>query len=180
MQGKVHIFWEGHNILQNLHLTFVCMYCRQKWRLHKILWPSQNIRSLTRCHWKSFNKYVWNSGRIPVRKANGVRFYFQSKWRLSFDAIFAFIPRIGHSKNIALALLHYCGSQYYRSLTWNVVVISAFFDCLQFDKISSSWIWVFKSTFCLWFWFSVCEVSCSNHFHYFFEYFHNVCIFYTL
>ena len=22
---KVHIFWEGHNILQNLHLTFVCM-----------------------------------------------------------------------------------------------------------------------------------------------------------
>ena len=27
---KVHIFWEGHKILQNLHLTFVCMYCRQK------------------------------------------------------------------------------------------------------------------------------------------------------
>ena len=23
---KVHIFW-GHNILRNLHLTFVCMYC---------------------------------------------------------------------------------------------------------------------------------------------------------
>ena len=63
--------------------------------------------------------------------------YFQSKWRLSFDAIFAFIPRIGHSKNIALALLHYCGSQYYKSLTWNVVVISVFFDYLQFDEISS-------------------------------------------
>ena len=27
---KVHIFWEGHKILRNLHLTFVCMYCRQK------------------------------------------------------------------------------------------------------------------------------------------------------
>ena len=134
--------------MQNLHLTVVCMYCRQKWRLHKILWPSQNIRSLTRCHWKSFNKYVWNSGRIPVRKANGVRFYFQSKWRLSFDAIFAFIPRIGHSKNIALALLHYCGSQYYRSLTWNVVVISAFFDCLQFDEISSQKIKKKKSFYC--------------------------------
>ena len=24
------IFWEGHKILRNLHLTFVCMYCRQK------------------------------------------------------------------------------------------------------------------------------------------------------
>ena len=24
--GKVHIFWEGHKILRNLHLTFVCMY----------------------------------------------------------------------------------------------------------------------------------------------------------
>ena len=23
---KVRIFWEGHKILQNLHLTFVCMY----------------------------------------------------------------------------------------------------------------------------------------------------------
>ena len=27
---KVHIFWEGHKILQNLPLTFVCMYCSQK------------------------------------------------------------------------------------------------------------------------------------------------------
>ena len=27
---KVHIFWEGHKILRNLSLTFVCMYCRQK------------------------------------------------------------------------------------------------------------------------------------------------------
>ena len=28
---KVHIvFWEGHKILQNFHLTFACMYCRQK------------------------------------------------------------------------------------------------------------------------------------------------------
>ena len=26
----IHIFWEGHKILRNLHLTFVCMYCRQK------------------------------------------------------------------------------------------------------------------------------------------------------
>ena len=27
---KVHIFWEGHKGLQNLHLTFDCMYCSQK------------------------------------------------------------------------------------------------------------------------------------------------------
>ena len=26
---KVHIFWEGHKILQNLHLTFDCVYCSQ-------------------------------------------------------------------------------------------------------------------------------------------------------
>ena len=26
---KVHIFWEGHKILRNLHLTFDCMYCSQ-------------------------------------------------------------------------------------------------------------------------------------------------------
>ena len=29
-KGKVHIFWEGHKILQNLPLTFDCMYCSQK------------------------------------------------------------------------------------------------------------------------------------------------------
>ena len=28
--GKVHIVWEGHNTLQNLHLTFDCMYWSQK------------------------------------------------------------------------------------------------------------------------------------------------------
>ena len=27
---KVHIFWEGHKILRNLHLNFDCMYCSQK------------------------------------------------------------------------------------------------------------------------------------------------------
>ena len=27
---KSHIFWEGHKILRNLHLTFDCMYCSQK------------------------------------------------------------------------------------------------------------------------------------------------------
>ena len=28
--SKVDIFWEGHKILRNLHLTFDCMYCSQK------------------------------------------------------------------------------------------------------------------------------------------------------
>ena len=27
---KVHIFWEGHKLLRNLHLTFDCMYCTCK------------------------------------------------------------------------------------------------------------------------------------------------------
>ena len=27
---KAHIFWEGHKILQNVPLTFDCMYCSQK------------------------------------------------------------------------------------------------------------------------------------------------------
>ena len=47
---KVHIFWEGHKILQNLPLTFDCMYCSQKLGedFRKILWPSQNIWTLIR------------------------------------------------------------------------------------------------------------------------------------
>ena len=43
--NKVHIFWEGHKILLNLHLTFDWHYISTKvrWRFRKILWPSQNI-----------------------------------------------------------------------------------------------------------------------------------------
>ena len=29
-EGKVYIYWEGHKILRNLHLTFDCIYCGQK------------------------------------------------------------------------------------------------------------------------------------------------------
>mgnify|MGYP007023072589 CR=1 FL=1 len=46
---KVRIFWEGHNILLNLHLTFVYLQYRQtkvRWRFRKILRPSQNIWTL--------------------------------------------------------------------------------------------------------------------------------------
>ena len=46
---KVHIFWEGHKILRNLHLAFDCttyMLSKVRWRFHKILWSSQNIWTL--------------------------------------------------------------------------------------------------------------------------------------
>ena len=42
VQSKVHKFWEGHKILRNLHLTFVCMYCR----LQKILAFSEYMNFL--------------------------------------------------------------------------------------------------------------------------------------
>ena len=48
---KVHIFWEGHKILQNLHLTFDWHYLHRtevRWRFCKILWPSQNIWTLNK------------------------------------------------------------------------------------------------------------------------------------
>ena len=47
---KVHIFWEGHKILRNIHQLFVVdMYCQSNnwWRFRKILWPSQNIWTLS-------------------------------------------------------------------------------------------------------------------------------------
>ena len=45
---KLHIFLEGHKILQNLHLTFKRRQHRTKvsWRFCKILWTSQNIWTL--------------------------------------------------------------------------------------------------------------------------------------
>ena len=45
---KVHIFWEGHTLLRNLHLTLVLCSCQSimGWRFRKILWPSQNVWTL--------------------------------------------------------------------------------------------------------------------------------------
>ena len=46
---KVHIFWEGHKILRNLHRRFdqyILHRTNLRWRFRKILWPSQNIWTL--------------------------------------------------------------------------------------------------------------------------------------
>ena len=43
---EVHIFWEGHKLLRNLHLTFDYIQSKIMWRFRKILWPSQNIWTL--------------------------------------------------------------------------------------------------------------------------------------
>ena len=40
---KVHIFWEGHTILRNLHFWLALHRTKVRWRFPKILWPSQNI-----------------------------------------------------------------------------------------------------------------------------------------
>ena len=52
MNIKVHIFWEGHKILRNLHQLFVlCKYCQSNWwRFCKILWPSQNMWTSKKKH----------------------------------------------------------------------------------------------------------------------------------
>ena len=47
---KVHVFWEGHKILRNLHLIFDWHYIvyrtKVRWRFRQILWPSQRIWTL--------------------------------------------------------------------------------------------------------------------------------------
>jgi hypothetical protein len=57
--GKVHIFWEGNKNLRNLHLiltgttsklcnhSFALHTAKVRWRFRKILWPSQNIWTLS-------------------------------------------------------------------------------------------------------------------------------------
>ena len=46
---KVHIFWEGHKFLRNFHRRFVLCSngSNLRWRFGKILWPSQNIWTLS-------------------------------------------------------------------------------------------------------------------------------------
>ena len=56
---KVHIFWDGHKILRNLHRRFDCYYMGQIYGgdFAKNLWPSQNIWTL------SFNIHTYLSIR---------------------------------------------------------------------------------------------------------------------
>jgi len=78
---KVRLFWESHKFLQNLHLSFVYSTIKTKvrWRLYKILWPSQNIWTLNLWFFssilitgsnKQFRKYESNLSRIfwPIRR----------------------------------------------------------------------------------------------------------------
>ena len=47
--SKVHIFLEGHKILQNIHQLFDWQYLRRTnnwWGFCKLLWPSQYILTL--------------------------------------------------------------------------------------------------------------------------------------
>ena len=43
---KVHIFWQGHKNLRNLHLALHYIRTKVRWRFRKILWPCQNIWTL--------------------------------------------------------------------------------------------------------------------------------------
>ena len=49
LSSKVHIFWEGHKLLRNLHRRFVLCGngSNLRWRFRKIFWPSQNMWTLT-------------------------------------------------------------------------------------------------------------------------------------
>ena len=107
---KVHIFWESHKILRNLHRRFDWHYLHRtnlRWRFRKILWPSQNIWTLK----------VWSYDFLfavffsPLKYKN---FYWvSSKWcfylmhidfGLAYQASFSKIP-IDHCKLVCFANL---------------------------------------------------------------------------
>jgi len=56
---KVHIFWEGHKIIWNLHLTFDCVFFGQKLGedFARFLWPS--IYELYQG--EEMNRFVWHA-----------------------------------------------------------------------------------------------------------------------
>ena len=70
--SKVRIFWEGPKILRNLYLTFDWPYHRTKvrWRLCKILWPSQNIWTYVIAIYFNFKFFVSNKTFLFVWKRN--------------------------------------------------------------------------------------------------------------
>ena len=67
---KVHIFWEGHKIFGKSSPNFWPQYIQSKvrWIFHKILWPSQNIWTLTDC-----NFYNCLSQKLYVTRNQALR-----------------------------------------------------------------------------------------------------------
>ena len=70
--GKVHIFWEGHKILRNLHLTFDWHHIgKSKWKISQnfvAFSEYMNFRTISSKSMKGNMKKGWSddSGQRPV------------------------------------------------------------------------------------------------------------------
>ena len=74
---KVHIFWEGHKILRNLHRRFDRYYIYRTnlgWRFRKNLWLSQNIWTL-----KNLGNRFLSHNIICVAKSACKKYYLRIK-----------------------------------------------------------------------------------------------------
>ena len=91
---KVHIFWEGHKILQNLHHRFVLCSNGQiyvRWRFPKIVWPSQNIWTLI------------NQPERKLAKRTSVHWiYYTVTWKLKKQLV---QTRLQENKNATLEII---------------------------------------------------------------------------
>ena len=73
---KVHVFWEGHKILSNLHRR-----CRKnlRWRFRKSLWPSQNIWNLIFFLARDESLCLKNAGIQISMNHDGEYFYHRNR-----------------------------------------------------------------------------------------------------
>ena len=96
LKVKVHIPWEGHIILRNLHLTFDWHYLallktKVRWRFRKILRPSQNIRTLIfnlKNHPNFLGTYFFSIKNSNLLGAQFLsEYFFDSVWHPLFSKI---------------------------------------------------------------------------------------------
>ena len=130
---KVHIFWEGHKILQNLQY----IQSKVRGRFRKILWPSQNIWTLHKmanidvirvlfdlkecilhsCEYSFKNSFIWLA--LPIQCIATALLFIESNkptsiYTKSLHKNFIFIPKVclriscwKHTKGYLLGFPHW-------------------------------------------------------------------------
>ena len=131
-EGKVHIFWEGHINLQNLRLTFDCIYCSQK--LGEDISKFCGLLRIYELYSKAMRKAASRSVGLLVTQVWIGSKQFSVKWIFSwifkeFMQIFDILRFCWHSTQIA--------SEFYRPI--NVVSWYSFFLRNQKQRNSVTW-----------------------------------------
>ena len=129
---KVHIFWEGHKILRNLHLTFDLHYVHRtivRWRFRKFFLAFSECMNFT-LFGTNFRKdahlkhCLWNILHALVHKGVKKSFHLKQFWKVVLQWQFRWKNQISKgkgNKKISLGKDFFNTSKFKKYKSWNPI-----------------------------------------------------------